>query len=78
MRNSRPVPDQVAAAIASGGSRILAYREHGGISAGVLAWATDISAERLLQIEEGDPPTGEELLDIADALGISKADLIGE
>lgn len=78
MWNSRPLPDDVAAAINSGQSRILAYRKHEGVSAVVLAEATDITAERLLQLEDGDVPTDEELQDIAAALGVSTKDLIGD
>lgn len=47
-----------------------AFRENAGVSVPGLAESVDMSAERLLQIEEGATPTDEELAAISDALKV--------
>ena len=64
------VPLEAAAAIEAGVSPPLAFREAGAISPSDLGQSTDISAERLLQIEEGAVATESELRDLSQALGV--------
>ena len=77
MWKSYPVPDEVAASIACGNSRIMAFRKYDGVSLSGLALATGIAAERLIQFEGGAVPTDDELRDIGDALAVPISMLVG-
>jgi hypothetical protein len=70
MLKSYPVPGEVAASIACGNSRMMAFRKYDGVSLSGLALATGIAAERLRQVEGGAVPTNDELRDISDALAV--------
>ena len=61
MNEKFEVPLEAAAAIEAGVSPPLAFREAGAISPSDLGQSTDISAERLLQIEETDGADDEKL-----------------
>jgi hypothetical protein len=74
---SYPVPYEVATAVASGTSRIRAFRKYDGVSMNALALTTSIVAERMLQIEEGANPTDDELKDISDAPAVPVSMLAG-
>jgi transcriptional regulator with XRE-family HTH domain len=77
MWKSYPVPAEVATAIASGASRVRAFREYDGVSLSALALTAGITAERMVQIEEGADPTDDELRDIGDALAVPISMLVG-